>query len=317
MSYWNNNLLLFSYFCILIHLVQIDGETCPDEFILYHNICLTLPHEKSLDWPNAVGKCQDIGGTLPTIHSAGKQKILESFISEHFNVTIENIDLPPEYKYHYLDDFSTFIRKEKHIKFEVMGCNDAHLILSKNRNDTVDSYEIVLGGWGDTQSAIRTRKQGNTMANAFHSPLSCNTSRSFWVSWDNGTIMAGEGQVVGNGTFMKWTDPNPHGVNFIGISSWNTAETHWKFNKDSYNATFWLSGTDLEHSREWVWFPEKGFIDYKNWLPEEPRYFPPHQHCSHMSLDSNFRWGTDNCMLGRNFICELDTSSESTNILFG
>ncbi|XP_062607741.1 uncharacterized protein LOC134269556 [Saccostrea cucullata] len=198
-----------------------------------------------------------------------------------------------------------------------MGCNDAHLILSKNRNDTVDSYELVLGGWGDTQSAIRTRKQGSTMANAFHSPLSCNAFNPFWVSWDNGIIMAGEGQVVGNGTFMKWTDPKPHSVNFIGISSWDTAETHWKFNKDPYHATFWLSGTDLEHSREWVWFPEKGFIDYTNWLPEEPRYSTPHQHCIHMSLDSNFRWGTDNCMLGRNFICELDTSSESTNILFG
>ncbi|XP_061194695.1 uncharacterized protein LOC133202836 [Saccostrea echinata] len=294
-----------------------DGEVCPEEFLLYQNICLTLPHRESLDWPNAVGKCQDIGGTLPKIHNAGKQEILETFISNHYNASVENIDLPIEYKYHYLDDFSTFIRQEKHITFDVMGCNDAHLILSKIRNDTVSSYEIVFGGWSNTQSVIRTHKQGKAMSSALHSPLSCNTSRPFWVSWENGKIKAGEGKVVSNGTFMEWTDPKPHPVNFIGISSWTTAETHWKFNKAPYNSTFWLSGTDLDHSREWVWFPEKGFIDYTNWLPEEPNYSSSHRHCIQMSLDSDFRWATDNCMLKRNFICELDTNSISKTTLFG
>ncbi|XP_062616866.1 C3 and PZP-like alpha-2-macroglobulin domain-containing protein 8, partial [Saccostrea cucullata] len=217
----------------------------------------------------------------------------------------ENINLPPKYRYHYLDDYLTFhsfIIKEKRIKFEVMGCNDAHLILSESRTDSVNAYEIVIGGWKNNQSVIRIDKQGQAMANASHSPLSCNTFKPFWVSWENGTIETGEGKEIGNGKFMKWTDPKPHTVNFIGISSWHTAEAHWKFNKDPYNATFWLGGTDLEHSRH-----------YTNWLPDEPKYPITDGHCIHLSLDRDFRWATDNCTLKRNFICELDTSLVSTN----
>lgn len=141
------------------------------------------------------------------------------------------MDLPSEYQYHYLDDYSTFIREEKHITFEFMGCNDAYLILSENRDDSVKSYEVLFGGWQNTLSVIRTCRQCQSLATASHSPLSCHTYRPFWVSWVNGTVRAGEGKNVGINTFMEWTDPTPHPVNFLGISSWKTAPTQWKFNK--------------------------------------------------------------------------------------
>lgn len=61
-----------------------------------------------------------------------------------------------EYKYHYLMDYGVDVRGQTSITFEVMACNDAHIALSKDRGvDGRDTYEIVIGGWGDHQSVIR------------------------------------------------------------------------------------------------------------------------------------------------------------------
>lgn len=141
------------------------------------------------------------------------------------------LDLPPVYQYHYIDELSTFIRHEKYIQIDIKGCHDAHFILSEHRNDSFSSYEIVVGGWGNTQSVIRECKQCVSMATASHSPLSCTEFRPFWVSWGNGTIRAGEGREVGAGTFMEWSDPTSHPVNFLGISSWSGTITSWRYFK--------------------------------------------------------------------------------------
>lgn len=37
------------------------------------------------------GKCQDLGGSLPNIYSAEKQKLLENFISSHYNGTMASV----------------------------------------------------------------------------------------------------------------------------------------------------------------------------------------------------------------------------------
>ena len=42
------------------------------------------------------------------------------------------------------------------ITFQVEACNDAHIALSENFEQYGSrTYEIVLGGWSNTQSAIR------------------------------------------------------------------------------------------------------------------------------------------------------------------
>lgn len=62
----------------------------------------------------------------------------------------------PEYNYTYLIDYGIDIRGQTSISFEVMACNDVHIALSKEDGlDEQDTYEIVIGGWGATQSVIR------------------------------------------------------------------------------------------------------------------------------------------------------------------
>ena len=43
-------------------------------------------------------------------------------------------------------------------------------------------------------------------------------SRTYWVSWVNGTISVGAGQ-VGQGTPVSYVDPVPSAVNYVGFSS--------------------------------------------------------------------------------------------------
>lgn len=42
----------------------------------------------------------------------------------------------------------------------IQACNDAHIALSQAKGlDSQDTYEIVIGGWADSQSVIRDCKQ--------------------------------------------------------------------------------------------------------------------------------------------------------------
>ena len=60
-----------------------------------------------------------------------------------------------DYKYHYIIENGIDVRGQTSITVQVMACNDAHIALSKDWGvDSRDTYEIVIGGWGDHQSVI-------------------------------------------------------------------------------------------------------------------------------------------------------------------
>jgi hypothetical protein len=148
------------------------------------------------------------------------------------------LNVTNEYQYHYIEDLNGYIRKYHHMIFNVKTCNDAHVILSEQHTDERASYEIVIGGWGNTESTIRTCKQCELRTTYFGSPLSCNSFKSFWISWNNGTIRVGTGHNVGHGEFMRWTDPSPHMVNYVGISTWTGSSAEWSISTGNPFFTF-------------------------------------------------------------------------------
>ncbi|XP_046568666.1 C3 and PZP-like alpha-2-macroglobulin domain-containing protein 8, partial [Haliotis rubra] len=96
-------------------------------------------------------------------------------------------------------------------KFKVRASNDAHVALLQEDGVTNRNiYEIVIGGWRNTQSVIRTGMQHANRVTARHRPLSATQFRDFWISWDSGVISVGTGTAVGAGRFMSWRDPSPH-----------------------------------------------------------------------------------------------------------
>ena len=125
------------------------------------------------------------------------------------------------------------VKGKSHIAFGVRCCHDALLALAEELGVASNSYEVCIGGYGNTKSSIRKEIQKPNDAEVLTPGLmSCNETRFFWVSWANGLIEMGQGLTVGLRRFLYWKDSNPRfNVTAIGISGWNQ-EDEWEFNHD-------------------------------------------------------------------------------------
>ncbi|KAI8498912.1 hypothetical protein Bbelb_233650 [Branchiostoma belcheri] len=113
--------------------------------------------------------------------------------------------------------------------FEVQANNDAHVALSSQNQDLDDMYEIVIGGWDNTRSAIRRSKQGaNRAVSSTPGVLSSTESRGFWISWTvTGSISVGrQGEAH---PFLEWTDPQPLHVAYAGYTTGWGSTGQWRF----------------------------------------------------------------------------------------
>ena len=121
------------------------------------------------------------------------------------------------YEYDY---FSSTLATDKAITFSVKANNDAHIgfFESNGQGGASDDrtgashgpqYEIVLSGWGGTQSVIREAAQGeNHAVTDTTGYLNPNDFRQFWASAANGLIRLGADNIPGFNVFMQWQDPN-------------------------------------------------------------------------------------------------------------
>ena len=113
-----------------------------------------------------------------------------------------------------------------------MACHDAHIALSRDKNDSANTYEIVIGGWGNTQSLIRNCIQCNHMDTAANQnyPLDCSQYRPFWVSWTDNVIKVGTGHDVSINRFLFWNvTSSPHAVNYLAVATGFGSTGTWKF----------------------------------------------------------------------------------------
>ena len=117
------------------------------------------------------------------------------------------------------------------IVFEAKAINDIFICFGqtpfKTRNSSNEIYEIVIGGWDNTKTAIRVQSLDFPVAqftseehpDAMITPIEY---QKYWISLDNGTIALGKGD-LGTNKVLEWTDPYPPGrMQYVGLSSWNT-----------------------------------------------------------------------------------------------
>ena len=107
------------------------------------------------------------------------------------------------------------------IVFNVRARRDAQVVISPiNRSVSgaqgdIEMYEITLGGWQNSQSAIARTKMGTSQRTVQSELLLAPYGGSdFWVRLTEhptvpvtATIEVGSGCTVGAGVFMEWTDP--------------------------------------------------------------------------------------------------------------
>ena len=139
------------------------------------------------------------------------------------------------------------------LRIKIKSASDAHILLSNCKN--CDGYEIVIGGWQNTQSVIREKKQtpaeGNTKQQVKRhvlltininppfkllqtkSILSAVEFREFWIRTGNvdgkkrqRVIQVGK---AGEATpFMQHRYPFKHKISHIGISTWGKNSLHYE-----------------------------------------------------------------------------------------
>ncbi|XP_037094878.1 uncharacterized protein LOC119114925 [Pollicipes pollicipes] len=121
------------------------------------------------------------------------------------------------------------------ITFSVQSSNDAHLALTAGPEVSAPMYEIFIGGWSNSKSAIRHTQAivfGEHMSEdkcMAETPdiLSADEMRSFTLTWANGHIKV---FIQGDpNPFLAWEDPDPITVTHFGYRTKQGADGKWRF----------------------------------------------------------------------------------------
>uniref|UniRef100_X2B7D1 Farnesoic acid O-methyl transferase domain-containing protein n=1 Tax=Capitella teleta TaxID=283909 RepID=X2B7D1_CAPTE len=123
---------------------------------------------------------------------------------------------PVDFGYHYVWET---VEHKQGIVFSVRACSDVHVILSDVIRDTADRYDIVIGGWANTKSAIRTFEQKEHVSVSTPEINSCQHHRAFWITWQNGAIEVGQGEIIGLERIMDYQILDMYPVRAVGFST--------------------------------------------------------------------------------------------------
>jgi hypothetical protein len=133
------------------------------------------------------------------------------------------------------ESYDTILARElgpaKAVTFTLTAPNDAHIGFFSKGKSLDEVYEVVLGGWGGTQSVIRRSNQGdNEVVAATPDIVSAEEPREFWADVRQGVVRVGTTHEVGDESsiVMQWKDPNPFEATYVGFMSGWGAEGHWK-----------------------------------------------------------------------------------------
>ncbi|KAI8502505.1 CUB and sushi domain-containing protein 1 [Branchiostoma belcheri] len=130
------------------------------------------------------------------------------------------------------------------LTFRVTANNDVHIALSSARADLPDMYEIVIGGWSNSESAIRRAPAGTDQTRVSTAGiLSPGEPRGFWISWtEDGVIAAGrDGE---SSPFMQWQDPDPLPVLYFGYSTGQGSTGQFSFQCQLEPVGLWTFGAE-------------------------------------------------------------------------
>jgi hypothetical protein len=142
--------------------------------------------------------------------------------------------------------------------FEAKADNDVTVGISLDKGVTTGfTYEIVIGGWKNTKSAIRTEAQGQERAVSFEARM-CNGENflTYWVGLRNGIIAAGAGDKPGKNILIAWKNPqhDPEDAQpcWVSFTDWDNVmilKNVRIFNSSSFDYD-WIA--ELGEPQEWV-----------------------------------------------------------------
>ena len=103
---------------------------------------------------------------------------------------------------------------------------------------SVGAYEVVIGGYNNKLSAVRSSVSGPDEKTAStDNILSCTEPRWFWISWNAGELHFGRGNAVEEDVVISWKEANVGWVEGVGITTAMNNKGVWDFTT--------VSGTEL------------------------------------------------------------------------
>lgn len=143
-------------------------------------------------------------------------------------------------------------------QFRVRAANDAHIVLSREPNETHPIIEVFIGGWQNTKSVIRNNQAKSEVATA-HTPgiLDANKLCGFWIRYGKGDVTVGhEGE---EDAFLTWYDPMPFFAKYVGVC------TGWGATGD------WVIDDQKQRNRQ----SSVGWQPSPAWVPASNGHVPP------------------------------------------
>jgi hypothetical protein len=113
--------------------------------------------------------------------------------------------------------------------FEVRGARNLFVALCQSKDSYVTDqmYEFVLAGWTNTLSLLRKDKNSGTELDRAKTYNLINeySFKTFWVSWNDGKIRLGQGNIVGLNVVLQYTDRKAFRPQFLSFSGWDVPVT--------------------------------------------------------------------------------------------
>lgn len=109
--------------------------------------------------------------------------------------------------------------------FTAQAGQDIHIAISDTAETNDPMYEIVIGGWSNTQSAIRRVSQGDILKSSKKVIKDTEAEGTYWVSLNAAkkTVSAGYGTVAGKDIIIEWKDPKfLVKSSYFAFSSWDS-----------------------------------------------------------------------------------------------
>ena len=115
-------------------------------------------------------------------------------------------------------------------------------MLSVPSNLNAPSYEITIGAQGNMMSVLKSKSPMGDLITQADTPgiLDPSVFRSFWISWINGTVNFGSGDVVGQSRLLSFIDPQPtyrKHVHSIAVASGASSLGEWEFEQPIITGT--------------------------------------------------------------------------------
>ncbi|XP_054278824.1 uncharacterized protein LOC128997238 isoform X1 [Macrosteles quadrilineatus] len=115
------------------------------------------------------------------------------------------------------------------LDIHVRASHNAHIALTSAPRETSPMYEVFLGGWENSASAIRyNREKPDKVHVETPNLLTSGEHKHFRLSWNRGLVQVKRG---GDGfVLMEWQDPVPFAVSHFGVRSCWGAIGLWSIN---------------------------------------------------------------------------------------